>query len=701
MSRRRRGDGRALRRLARLHGIQLSYVDDMGRRRTASEDALLDVLRAFGVPLTSRRDAPAALRKGVRSRWHWDIEPVAVAWDGGSTTVPFRLPRDEARGVARGRLGHGAGADTLRWDLTRLRSRRGPTLDGREYVEVALPLPGGRPTGYHPLQVRLRRRTLSSVVIAAPRRAYAPPTRSRRWGVFVPLYALHSERSWGIGDFSDLGALVEWVGRTGGTAVATLPLLATFLDRPYDPSPYRPVSRRFWNDVFLDLERLRVRDRPDRWTLRRSAEFSRDLASARAQRMVDYRAVATLKDRALRSLIPCAGALGRDGREPRDVSTFARFRAASARGEWGRERLKERGDPGPQGSDDRDADVARHAIGQRLAEAQLQALTAYARGEGVDVYLDLPLGVHPEGYDVWRDPDLFVRGATLGAPPDRVFASGQDWGLPPIHPERLRRTGYRHVVDVLRRHMRFAKILRIDHVMGLHRLFWIPRGRPPIAGVFVRYPHEEAYAILSVESHRHRCVVVGENLGTVPAYVNAAMHRHGILGMFVVQYELEGYRADALRKIPARAVASVNTHDMVPFAGYWRGDDIARRVGRGAITSRAAHDARIQRARVRKRVIAALRDAGRLRGRETVPAVYRALLAHLAASPAWLVLVNLEDLWGETEPQNVPGTGPETPNWRWRCRYGLEDLRRRNDVLELLRVVVEGRRRGAALETDP
>jgi 4-alpha-glucanotransferase len=201
----------------------------------------------------------------------------------------------------------------------------------------------------------------------------------------------------------------------------------------------------------------------------------------------------------------------------------------------------------------------------------------------VELYLDMPLGAHGDGYDVWRYRELFALGASGGAPPDPVFTQGQDWGFAPVHPQRSRERGHAYLRAYLRHHLRHAGMLRIDHVMGLHRLYWVPRGQPASQGAYVTYPAEEVYAMLSIESHRHQAVIVGEDLGTVPPEVSRSLKRHAVGGMFVAQYEFCLPPKPVLRPVPRNVVASLNTHDMPPFHAYWRGLDIEDRRALGLI----------------------------------------------------------------------------------------------------------------------
>jgi 4-alpha-glucanotransferase len=361
-------------------------------------------------------------------------------------------------------------------------------------------------------------------------------------------------------------------------------------------------------------------------------------------------------------------------REHPEIARYARFRAVRER--LGRpwrswpDRLR-RGRLDPQ---DCEPSIERyHAFCQWSASTQIAAVARSARARGARLCLDLPLGVHPDGYDTWRYPGLFADGASAGAPPDAFFVRGQCWGLPPIAPRASQRDGHRYFAACLRHHMRHAGLLRIDHVMSLHRLFWIPEGHDPADGVYVRYPTEELYAALCLESRRHHCVVVGEDLGTVPRDVRPTMRRHGLRRTCVVRFEPAADPERPLLSMRIDGVASLQTHDMPTFAGFWRGIDIGLRRRLGHLSAEEAAREREARRRQKAAWLRDLRRGGWLKSRKPgTTEVLRACLALLADSPAELVLVDLEDLWLETRPQNVPGTTDEWPNWRRKARYPLE-----------------------------
>jgi 4-alpha-glucanotransferase len=371
------------------------------------------------------------------------------------------------------------------------------------------------------------------------------------------------------------------------------------------------------------------------------------------------------------------------------VADYARFRAAGEKQgttwrSWPR-RLKE---GSLRAGDYREEDRRYHLYVQWLARQQLGELAGIARQKDFRLYLDLPVGVHPDGFDVWREQDIFAGGVSVGAPPDAVFTSGQDWYFPPLHPEKIREQGYQYVIAYLRHHLRQAGILRIDHVMGLHRLFWIPRELGAERGVYVGYPAEELYAILALESHRHQTVILGEDLGTVPPAVRPAMNRHGFYHLYVLPYELALDKRKALRSIHPNAVASLNTHDMPPFKSFWEGRDIKERLGLGLLSKAGAQKEERERRADKKEVVSFLVKKGWLKPTELdTGSALRACLTLLGTSRAGVVLVNLEDLWLETRQQNIPATEGRNPNWRGRASYDFEEFCQMPQVVDTLEII--------------
>jgi 4-alpha-glucanotransferase len=687
--------------LARTYGVQAAFYDVEDRRQQASPEAILLVLRALGAPVETFADIADALRERRRRLWARGVEPVTVAWDGQPVGIDLRLPAASADGSVGCYLALEDGErHAWRCDVGELPAVDSAVVEGVRYLTKRLLLPFHLPSGYHRLTLELGARQFETLLISAPLKAHTfrEEPESRCWGVFLPLYALHSRRSWGAGDLTDLESLLRWVAGLGGSVVATLPLLAGFLDDPLEPSPYAAVSRLFWNEFYIDVTRVPELQRcPSAQAIVGAPEVQQELEGLRSAPLVNYRRQMGLKRRVLEELAQCFFAerseryttFARFVEAHPLLEDYARFRATVERRRvpwpvWP-EPLRE----GVLEAGDHDEEAKRyHLYAQWVAQEQMQALSERMRSAGARLCLDLPLGVHPDGYDVWRERGLFALEAAAGAPPDTFFTEGQNWGFPPPHPEAMREQGYRYLIACLRHHLQYAGILRVDHVMGLHRLYWIARGMEPRDGVYVRYPSEELYAILSVESHRHRALIVGEDLGTVPRYVRSAMARHNIQRTYAVQFE------PSVGVVPAASVASLNTHDMLPFAAFWESLDMEDHLGRGPQDDKGARGAWESRQALRRSLLTSLGRRGLLReGDRSERAVLRACLAFLSASPARVVLVSLEDLWLERRPQNVPGTWEEQPNWLRKAQYPFEAFRQLPGVLDTLREVARLRKR--------
>jgi 4-alpha-glucanotransferase len=690
-------------RLADLYGIQTAYHDISGQRHEASVETLLIVLRTLGVAVNSPGEAISVLREIVQYRCRQPLEPVTVVRETERPVIRLRLAASIAPGTLSGTLSFEDGQrqqfDFHGGDLPALETAE---VEGTVYTTRSLPLPRELPAGYHRLSVKLPGTTASTLIISSPDKAYVPPNQ-RNCGVYLPLYALNSNSSCGAGDFADLAGLAAWLAANGGQVLATLPLLPVFYNESHDVSPYRPVSRRMWNELYISLAGIpELNLCAEAQAFLDSYGFQTETEAMRRLPLVDYRRLLKLKRPVLEALCRClfAGpsnrleALHRFAAANPAIESYARFRATLEKQgrPWS-------GWPGPlrEGTlapGDYDEETRRYYLyTQWLARDQMASLDKEAGDQGVQLYLDLPLGVHPDGFDIWQEPGVYARRASTGAPPDALFTRGQDWHFPPPHPEGSRRDGYRHYIACLRHHMRPGGMLRLDHVMGLHRLFWIPDGIEPGQGVYVRYPADELYAILKLESQRQRTVLVGEDLGLVPPEVRPAMARHGLRRLYITQYEVVSDGDRGLHPVPEDAVAALNTHDMFPFAAFWQGLDVIQRQKLG-ILDPAAAPAEVQTYRtIRETLAAFLRDKGWLAGDDNAEAVLRACLAFLASSAAGTVLVNLEDLWLETQPQNIPSTMDEYPNWRLKARYHLEEFDRIPRIADILHMIAGLRER--------
>lgn len=692
-----------LRHLARLYGLQPSYCDIFGRLNQPPPEALCALLRMLGAPLQTLADLGSAMRVRRQELAAQRAAPVIVLWDGGPRALQLRVPAEVAEAAVKAvvQLENG---ETVSESLTDDGIFTVHTLDGVRVVKRRVKFSSPLPLGYHRLHLEIAGRKSVHHLFVAPLRSYGENhSGAKSWGLFAPLYSLHSDNSWAVGDFADLRALVEFTGQLGGAAVGTLPLFAAFLDEPFNPSPYSPVSRLFWNELFLALQEIpEMQHCVGARAILRSSAFETEMGSLRAAPLVDYRRAMALKRKVLNELLTCLLKQPSQRREQFErfcvnhelAQDYAAFRAKSdgERKPWQQWSGPSR-DGHLRGGDYLEQLKSYHLFVQWLAEQQVRALGAHNDVGAPALYLDFPLGVNRDGYDVWREREAFALDANGGAPPDGFFVKGQDWGFPPLHPEGLRRQGYRYFIDCVRHHLAHAKMLRIDHVMGLYRFFWIPQGFAPTEGAYVRYPAEEFFAILNLESHRNHARIVGENLGTVPPAVNQAMARHNFRGMHVGQFGVTSDPNRALDPVPESAVVSLNTHDTPTFAGFWSGADIDDRVDLGLLTAEQAHNERQGRANQRAALTAYLKSLGLLEGEDPNPAaVLRAWLLHLAAGDAEFLLVNLEDLWLEPAPQNVPGTWQERPNWQRKARYSMTQLREFNAMRDTLVAIDRARR---------
>ncbi|MHB9753753.1 4-alpha-glucanotransferase [Streptomyces sp. BYX5S] len=643
-----------LARLAALYGVATSYSPAPGRTVHASDAAVTAALTAFGVDATTPGAIRAALAEREAERARRPLPPTVVWWLGG--------PRP-------------AWVDALP-EGTRLTVPDGPA-GGWEHPPPA-GAPQSPPQGQHTLTVRAPDGSTSTAhLIAAPRRAPVPATRTH--GLLVQLYSLLSTRSWGMGDLADLADLASWSARAHGTGFLQVnPLHAAVPAGPdggTDPSPYRPSSRRFPDPVHL-----RVEDVPEYAYVPGHAREAARLRDAvlGGGGLIDRDAVWALKRAALEAVHEVPLTPGRRA----SYCDFLAEQGTALEDHATYNTLAERYGPDwhtwPAAlQDPRSAETAharREAMDRvdfhcRLAwltDGQLAAAQRAAREAGMPIGLvhDLAVGVHPGGADAWAQRDVFAQGMSVGAPPDAFNARGQDWGLPPWRPDRLAETGYAPFRDLLRGVMRHAGAVRIDHVMGLFRLWWIPEGGPPTEGAYVHYDAEAMLAVLLLEAARSDTCVIGEDLGTVEPGVRETLREHGVLGTSVLWFERD-WEGDG-RPVPAAdwrtdCVATATTHDLPPTASRLTGDDVRLRERLGLSTASAAEAA----AEVAD-WLALFARTGLLAGggtqdeEEAVRAVHRFLLS----TPARMTGVWLPDLVGDRRPQNLPGTWTEYPNWR-------------------------------------
>jgi len=639
---------RLLQRLARLYDIQSAYDDVTGARRVAGIDTLRALIEIrSGSPIGDLRECIAGRVAQLEGEW---LEPVTVFWEGMPARITLkRIPSGPVTIEVRGE----DVAREIRVEPDALRSRAGldPLGNRQEQREFVWREPLER--GYYDLTIRCDGETRTGKLFVAPMTPFGYSDLRQRWGVFAPVYALRDSRTSGCGTLRELRSAMRWAEDAGASYVSTLPLLASFLGvEHFDPSPYAPVSRLFWNELFIDLERLGLPSEGDEHRPENS--------------LIDYRAAMGTKRAHLQRL-------ARQFFESADTTAFERWvgsdtlRTAYA--------LFRAGLEAPFATRETTAlDPERyHLFVQWIMEQQMTEISAGKRTGQASLYLDFPLGTHPDGFDVRHFAPLFAGKVSAGAPPDFSYKSGQDWGFPPIQPDIARAGGHAYFIRCIVFQMKHAAILRIDHVMSLHRLYWVPRGFPASQGAYVRYRADELYAILLIESHRHGSTVVGEDLGTVPAYVRRSLDRHHLSRLFVVQRQLTHSPDGRTGEIRRNIVASLNNHDMAPFAAFWQGLDIEERLRLNLISDEQAGRDRDKRERIRGNWRDRLREELGERPLESLEEILLASIEFLAKSDANVLLVGLEDLWLETEPQNIPTTTWQRPNWRQRFRLPMEE----------------------------
>jgi (1->4)-alpha-D-glucan 1-alpha-D-glucosylmutase len=713
-------DTALLDRLCQLCGIELDYYDIWGRRHYISTDTKLALLASVGISARDDAALHTALTERETRPWRRVLPAAQVVSESHSPiTVTLTLPVERAREtlswMLRPEHGEGVGGTLRAADLEQREQRE---LDGVSLARYLLPLPVNPGLGYHRFELESAgiasgRAELSLIV--APDHCYRPAVLEaggRVWGPSVQLYALRSRRNWGIGDFTDLRTLTELGAELHADLIGVNPLHALFPHNPPHASPYSPSSRLFTNVFYIDVEAIpEFSECEPARQLAGAPEFQHRLSALRDSELVDYSSVAVAKLPVLERLYQhfCQHHL------PADTPPARAFRAFQADGGAALQRhalfeaLQEhfhRADAGvwgwprwPHAYRDPDApEVAAFAAANRErvqffqylqwhAEQQLAAAEDRALALGLDVglYGDLAVSVDRAGAETWANQKLYAMTAGLGAPPDDFNLKGQNWGLPPLIPDALVEQAYRPFIALLRANMRHAGALRIDHVMGLMRLFWIPNGMSAADGAYVHYPFPDLLGLLALESQRNRCLVIGEDLGTVPDAVRAALAPLGVLSYHLLYFEKTSageFKPPA--DYPRQTLVAVSTHDLPTLAGFWEGRDLQQRIKLDLFPSDALREQQILgRSEDRARLLFALErekllPEGVTADPASVPAMSdrlaRAIHRYVARSPAQVMTVQLEDVLGQLEQANLPGTTDERPNWRCKLTLGLEEL---------------------------
>ncbi|WP_343602205.1 4-alpha-glucanotransferase [Mycobacterium sp.] len=668
--------------LAGRFGIATEYEDWTRRRVPVPESTLVAVLAAFGVAAGTESERAAALAAHDRAYWSRPLPATIVVRAG--TEMPFWVHVTHGHPVEVWlRLEDGA----VRRGVRQIDNVTAPfDLDGRRIGEASFVLPDDLPLGYHRVHLRSGHDEASAALIVTPDRLDVPERLGARraWGLATQLYSVRSRQSWGVGDLTDLTDLAVWSASQHGAGYLLVnPLHAAAPTQPMEPSPYLPTSRRFVNPLYLRVEAIpefaQLPGREHVWRLREEVQ-----RHTGGMDIVDRDTAWEAKQAALRLVHQVPRSAGRElayaafrERQGCALDDFATWCALAQTygADWHRWPPALRR---PDAGEVRDfaaghpEEVDFHRWLQWQLDEQLAAAQSHARAAGMSLGImhDLAVGVHPTGADAWALQAALAPGVTAGAPPDEFNQLGQDWSQPPWRPDRLEEQGYEPFRALIRTVLRHAGGVRIDHVIGLFRLWWIPAGSPPTHGTYVRYDHEAMVGVVALEAHRAGAVVVGEDLGTVEEWVRDYLCARGVLGTSILWFELDrdGEHGPTPVPLPAErwrrdCLSSVTTHDLPPTAGYLAGEHVRLRDSLGLLTrpvEEELSDARAQQAAW----LAELRRVGLLGRHADVEQTVLALYRYLGRTPSRLLALALPDAVGDRRTQNQPGTTDEYPNWR-------------------------------------
>ncbi len=668
-----------LRELADAHGIATEFWDWQGVHRPVGAATVVSVLDALGVDAVGDVAVAAALAARWLAGWRRMLPPCRVIRQGWAPTVEVHVEHGNPVTVWID-LEDGGRRD----DVVQVENWAPPRdVDGRLVGEASFRLPGDLPLGYHTLRAASGEDESSCPLIVTPGWVGLDRVgRYRTWGYATQLYSVRSTGSWGIGDLTDLTDLAVWSAAAHDAGFVLInPLHAAEPVPPMENSPYLPTSRRFGNPMYVRVERIPEFADLDDEARRRVRDLRTRLQADLDPDRIDRDTAWAAKRAALEEVFAVPRSAGRSialrafrDREGVGLSDFATWCAiAELHGaDWPTWPIELHDPRSPAvtafGVEHTEA-VDRHAWMQWVLDEQLAATQVAARDAGMPLGLmqDLAVGVHPSGADSWALQEVFARGVSVGAPPDAFNQNGQDWMQPPWRPDRLAETAYRPFRDLVSTVLRHAGGVRVDHVIGLFRLWWIPPGLPPTQGTYVRYDAEALVGILALEAHRAGAVVVGEDLGTVEPWARDLLRERGLLGTSILWFEFE-HEADGAPRRPEwwreYCLASVTTHDLPPTAGYLAGDHVRLRHELGLLTRDLDTELAVDRAE-REAWLQALRDRGVVTGGDPqIEDLVVALHRYLILTPARLVCVALTDAVGDRRTQNQPGTIHEYPNWR-------------------------------------
>ncbi len=675
-------DARIFDGLAERYGIASNYRDARGEQVTVSPEARRHLLAQMGIDL-DRPDAAAA----------------AEAQFDAAILPPVIVLVRSAEGHCEITVNAATDAGEVDWIIS---LEDGGERRGRSARESLMSLSivvYDLPFGYH--RLTLPAFSATAILIVSPGRCWMPPEVDDGkgiWGVSVQLYLVRSAQNWGIGDFADLRNLATMLAARGCDVIGLNPLHQMMLDEPESASPYSPLTRLYLNVLYISVPEVVGAGLPALQEAINSQGFQARLTACRAAPLVDYKSVLALKLEALRILYAgfsqapaadrnrFAAFCERHGISLRRTSIFQALRNHFATrdpcsNDW-RSWPAEFQSPTSAGVQDfavlHGDEIDFYDWLQWVADEQLSESAKVAAGAGMTVglYRDLAVGCAETGAETWANPEAFISGALVGAPPDIFNPAGQNWGLPPFNPHSLREEAYRSFVELVRANMRSAGALRIDHVMGLQRLYCIPVGCSAADGAYIQYQLDDLTRIIALESHRNRCLVVGEDLGTLPDGFQEKMSDAGILSYRVAFFEQDWASGEFISPAdyPRLALAVAGNHDLPTLIGWWQGRDLDLKKEKGLFPPGEAASQHERRALERESLLKALTAEGLLKPEATPDQFVQAVHSFLARSASALVILQLDDLLGEQDQVNLPATFLEYPNWRRKYGMSLQEM---------------------------
>jgi 4-alpha-glucanotransferase len=740
-------------KLSELCGVVQEYLDIYGKKHKTPLKTKKDILRAMRLDVDSADDIAKEIDHRKWRPWQSVIEPVHIlSVNDQPLTIPVYIPlnqgeeaelvvtwsiEEEDKKKTEGFSGQGHTLITISGnDLTILEEQ---WIDNKRYVKFGLSDMTQRDLGYYRIDIEFKHPeniftggknvvTKRSRLIITPDTCYIPPEleKGKTWGLSVNLYAIRSNENWGIGDFSDLKKIVEWTGHLKGGFIGINPLHALPNTKPYGISPYSPISRLYKNFIYLDVTRIpEVLGSEDIRRMIESEQFKNEFHNLKTADLVDYEKIASLKEKILRTAFyhffethyskdtdrgsEFKQYLSEQGASLESFATFMslyehmkKLKNVYTWQKWDEEYHMPSNETVQVFRKEHEKEILYYEYLQWLIDTQLKKVFDEARGQNMPVglYYDLAIGSIGGGSDAWSFHDVIAVDADAGAPPDDFSPNGQNWGFPPLNPEKLRESAYELFIQTMRNNMKYGGALRIDHALGMFRLFWIPHGMLPKEGTYVNFPAEDLLRIIALESVRNKTIVIAEDLGTIGENVRETLERFHMLSYRLFYFERKYPDPSFVppEEYPALALCTITTHDLPTIYGYWTSQDLNVKKALGMYTSEKLLKSQAkERERDKNLILSTLKALGTLPHEhpselnmvpQMTPELCQAIYNYLALTPCKLLLVSLDDIIGTINQQNMPGTLDEHPNWMQRTPLSLDELikdKRFIDLAEMLR----------------